>query len=422
MLERARLAANGLLTVANLFENLAGIYGDREVLDLAEPTGYRKLPSPVVTCRDALHFTNLAAEAFIRETDLKKGERVVLCIPEPAELLLVAVALVKAGGIIVPMDQGLGAGEMRRRALDCGARLTVADGGLLSQRADVARGMGEVTRLVTTGPRSRAPAGVPSLDEAMDASSGFFLPYTLKPGNVVGLFHARTGDGSLKAVMVTNEGLLGPHLRAAPLMPSRRGAPCLHAMALESLGGISSAAMGLCMGLRMRFMPGGDAEAMLEEVEKTRPEAFMAARETYLGMKEAGISRRDLSSLRLWFSYGDPLPRHVPDEFRGSSPARARTPGLPAFVEAYGARGAATLLALKPACRHFHWPDGSPGLIVPPNRAAVEGGDAGELVIRGPAVTPGYWNDIEGTLEAKRGGWLHTGIPATTKRCAITLR
>lgn len=35
--------------------------------------------------------------------------------------------------------------------------------------------------------------------------------------------------------------------------------------------------------------------------------------------------------------------------------------------------------------------------------------EVGELVIRGPHVTPGYWNNPEATAAAIRGGWLHTG-------------
>jgi len=36
-------------------------------------------------------------------------------------------------------------------------------------------------------------------------------------------------------------------------------------------------------------------------------------------------------------------------------------------------------------------------------------GEAGELIIRGPHVCDGYWNNPEATAEAIRDGWLHTG-------------
>ncbi len=35
--------------------------------------------------------------------------------------------------------------------------------------------------------------------------------------------------------------------------------------------------------------------------------------------------------------------------------------------------------------------------------------EPGELIIRGPHVTPGYWNNPAATAEAIRDGWLHTG-------------
>jgi len=46
---------------------------------------------------------------------------------------------------------------------------------------------------------------------------------------------------------------------------------------------------------------------------------------------------------------------------------------------------------------------------VRPDGSACEPGEEGEILIQGPAVTPGYWNNPEATRDAFVDGWLRTG-------------
>jgi fatty-acyl-CoA synthase len=47
--------------------------------------------------------------------------------------------------------------------------------------------------------------------------------------------------------------------------------------------------------------------------------------------------------------------------------------------------------------------------IVAPDASECGPGEEGELLIRGPHITPGYWNRPEATAETIIDGWLHTG-------------
>ena len=52
---------------------------------------------------------------------------------------------------------------------------------------------------------------------------------------------------------------------------------------------------------------------------------------------------------------------------------------------------------------------GVTGAIVDQDDQPVPAGETGELVMRGPSLTSGYWRLPEATDELLRGGWLQTG-------------
>jgi fatty-acyl-CoA synthase len=47
--------------------------------------------------------------------------------------------------------------------------------------------------------------------------------------------------------------------------------------------------------------------------------------------------------------------------------------------------------------------------IVNPDGQQLSSNQAGELLLKGPMVTPGYWNKPEATAKALDNGWFHTG-------------
>ena len=124
-------------------------------------------------------------------------------------------------------------------------------------------------------------------------------------------------------------------------------------------------------------------------------------------MLEEGGERPYPDTLRCVLVGGGPVPRPLLEEC-------ARR-GLP-VVQTYGLTEAASqvaTLAPEDALRRL----GSAGRplfttevrIVDEDGQVLAPGTAGEIVVRGPTVTPGYLNDAEATERVLRGGWLHTG-------------
>lgn len=115
----------------------------------------------------------------------------------------------------------------------------------------------------------------------------------------------------------------------------------------------------------------------------------------------------DFSRLKLVINGGAPCPMPVFERFWAK--------GVD-FKTGYGLTEAGPNTFWLPAADVRRKPGavGFPLMHVDVRIARPDGGECapdepGELLIRGPHVTPGYWNNPAATAEAIRDGWLHTG-------------
>jgi long-chain acyl-CoA synthetase len=158
--------------------------------------------------------------------------------------------------------------------------------------------------------------------------------------------------------------------------------------------------------LRLRF----DVETTLRDIEQKRATAFPGVPTMWIALAHhPGIETRDLSSLRYCGSGGAPLPIEVAQRFERLTGHRLG--GGWGMTET---SPAGTSLPVDGPAK-----PGSIGLPLPgiemdivsldDPRRRLPAGEVGEIRVKGPNVTRGYWNRPEETAAAFVDGYLLTG-------------
>jgi long-chain acyl-CoA synthetase len=184
--------------------------------------------------------------------------------------------------------------------------------------------------------------------------------------------------------------------------------PFFHSYGLSTcaLCGVSMAATII---MHHRFVP----EAVVKLIERYEPTVMAAVPAMLVALNDLLKGRSVRRALRCCISGAAPLDPQVAKEFAQHTGA--------IVVEGFGLSEASPVTHAGPL-------DGSArvgtiGLPLPDTDARivdpqtglldVPRGEIGELIVRGPQVMSGYWNDPESTGRTIRDGWLYTGDLAT---------
>ena len=364
---------------------------------LADCVGEAHETKTLITTADGLRWTaneiawsvDHAAE-FVRSR-ITKGDRVLVEFPNGPELVLGCLAVCRAGGVAVPLNDASTPAETEHVRRDSGATLTLSDPTIVA-------------------PRERPAA--------------MHLDVEVNPADVAVLLYTSGTTGKPKGAALTHRGLLSSTRRLA-LIPSglRRdeavvALPLAHVMGFA--GFLATMAAGVPVFVFRRFRP----DDVLDAIERRRSTIFVGVPTMYRMMLEAGAGQRDLTSVRLWMSGADAMPAGLARQFQrmGASatlPILGAPVGEALFIEGYGMvelSGAAIVKVTPPYAGA--WLNKARGATLPgyqtrvvdDNDATVKIGQIGELLVRGPGVLDGYHGDEKATAATRTvDGWVRTG-------------
>ena len=377
----------------------------------ADPVGYRATTQPnrlaAIELATGRKLTYAELDALVGRCaglllglGIGEAARVALIGRNSLEAVILAMACQRLGAIFVPLNWRLVAAELGPMIADATPALLVVDteffpiagaaaGSVPSLARDGADGLLARIEAAPPAPRAEVPADRPSILLYTSGTTG-------RPKGVIvtrrNAFFAALNFAFVGAVGVDTVALLD--------------LPMFHTIGLVAVTR-TTLTMGGTLVISDRFVPERTLEALGDPGMGVThyfcvPQMAAALRDS------PAFDGSRLTRLKAIFVGGAPVPQPLIEAWLGD--------GVP-LANGFGMTEAGTVIHVPIAPLAVRENAGALGLpapllelkLVAPNGHPVADGTAGELWLRGPSVTPGYWNNAEASRDAFTDGWFRTG-------------
>jgi len=365
-------------------------------------------PSGEVTTYAELATSVDRVAAGLQHSGIGVGDVVALVGPNDANWVIAYFAVLRAGGVVTPINPLLTPEEVGKQLGDSKAKALIAMPPLIAALSATATHAGvtsvwslgsaeDAENVIDLGEEGATPAEV-EVDPATDLAT---LPYSSGT------------TGAMKGVMLTHRNLVANIEQILTSIPVTDEDTLVGVLPFFHIYGQTVVLnLGLSKGATIVTMPRFDLEGLLDIVEERGVTLLHIVPPVVLAFANAPqVEGRDFSKLKMVICGAAPLDA----DLSGRAEERIGAP----IRQGYGMTELSPVSHKSPISKAAETPPGSVGPLVPNTEArlvdpdtgedAAEGAD-GEIWIRGPQVMVGYLGNDEATAETiTEDGWLRTG-------------
>jgi len=373
----------------------------------------------------------------LRALGVRPGDRVALMLPNVPQAVIGYYGALKAGAIVVQINPMYVSREIEAQLADSGSEtILVLD--RLYPRVAAVKDRTPLKRILVTSIRDFLPLGKRlwydvkarldghrvhietqhqvfdflTLVKAAPDEGPVPLPVP-RPDDLALLQYTGGTTGVAKGVMLSHRNVVANALQGRYWVPDFREGyevflgvvPFFHVYGLSTCQHIA-----MMTGSAVILLPRFQTVEVLRTIHRYRVTILSGIPAMFMAINEfPGLDRYDLRSLRVCLSGAGPLHADVRNRFERATGVK--------IAEGYGLTEAGPVTHCNPI--YGDRPDESIGLPFPDTEVRIVDeetgerdlpvGETGELLVRGPQVMSGYWNNRTDTDAVLRNGWLYTG-------------
>ena len=368
--------------------------------------------------------------ASIRRMGIRKGDRVVLLLPNSPQFIIAYFGLLKASAVVVPLNPLSAERELEFYLTDSEAEIAVTIPLFLSKVASLV-GKTPLKHIVSSrladflpfplsliqGFREqrlvrgvRGAALVDFKELLRQEVNPDWSPEPVQPEEMAVLIYSGGTTGIAKGIMLSHFNFVANahQIIAWGSLTNEQGLlavlPLFHGFGMSVT--MNSAILA---GGEITLLPRFNAKQVAKTIQKRKPSFFIGVPTMFVQLSNLpDIHRYDFSSLKGIFVGAAPLTKAIKDDFEKKTGGR--------MIEGYGLTEAVTAIMANPykgmhklASIGIPFSDVDMKIVSLDDGRTLPPGELGEIALRSPTVMLGYYKNPEETQKTIVEGWLHTG-------------